>query len=435
MSEPALKLNPPATKPPAKSTSAKSTRLKPRKSKHGVHLYYSPTGTYDAWIVTYQLEGRRVRVKRSKYDEAYNLWEAKERDFDNGNTWRENITREEFAQARNDQALLREENAAFAAAHTTKSEALQFWLKHHPAHITPRSIPDLVAELVAAKAGAGLSDLHTQDLEVRLNRFARDFQCPITSLTYAAVDRWLRDFKKRDGSLIALRSRNNYRSAIFALVDFAKTIKALPRDWSELDPEQLTPAKTRGKKIEIWTPGEMTLLLQSADALHKSRNVKDLVPYLATGAFAGPRSAELQRIDWVHNVKFENAVVKLEKDITKTERSRVVPIRPNLNAWLAPYRHAHGFLCPYRSAPPLHAALRRIAKHAGLRWKKNALRDSSISYSVALGAAIETVADWHGNSVGEIHENYLQHPDRKDAEAWFNILPVAADQKLLHLFG
>lgn len=445
MSEPALKLNRTIAKAPASSVKAK-TRTPSKKSftikrpSVRVHGYYEPTTsngtTYHAWRVVYTFQGKRIRQKFSDYDDAYTAAETIANRLENGNTALFNLTTEQYAADRVEIAAHREWKDELRKRNKTFQDALNALDKLYPSHIKPRSVPDLVAEMINAKSGAGLGELHTHDLEVRLNRFARTFQCPITALTFAAVDKWLRELKhERTGKLLSLRSRNNYRSAIFALVDYAKTVKALPKDWSEIDPEELTPAKTRGKTIEIWTPGEMTLLLQSAETLHQKRKVKDLVPYLATGAFAGPRSAELQRTDWIRNVRFESEVLKLGKDITKTERSRDVPIKDNLKAWLAPYRHTHGCLCPYRTAAALHTALRNVAKHAGLRWKKNALRDSSISYCVAMGVPLETVADWHGNSVGEIHENYLLHPDRKDAEAWFNILPIAADQKVLNLFA
>jgi hypothetical protein len=146
-------------------------------------------------------------------------------------------------------------------------------------------------------------------------------------------------------------------------------------------------------------------------------------------------------MDWTRNFRCGEAAladtlvsVFLDREQTKTDRTREIPTQPNLAAWLAPYQDRHGPICPYRSDDALHRALRKVAKHAGLRWPKNVLRDSYISYRVAAGTDIKTVADEAGNSIQKIHQDYLKRTSRSQADAWFALFPNAG-QKILPLFA
>ena len=137
---------------------------------------------------------------------------------------------------------------------------------------------------------------------------------------------------------MAPRTRNNLRGSIAALFGFAKGRKYLPKDHDEL--EAVPVAKDAGGEIEIFTPGEMAELLAVA--------TPEVVPFLAIGAFAGVRHAELQRLDWA-NVKREGDLIEIRAGKAKTASRRVIPILPNLRAWLAPHWEESGLVCPYES--------------------------------------------------------------------------------------
>jgi hypothetical protein len=68
-----------------------------------------------------------------------------------------------------------------------------------------------------------------------------------------------------------------------------------------------------------------------------------------------------------------------------------------------------------------------------MKWKKNALRHSYISYRVAECADVARVADESGNSPGIIKTNYLKRVKPDQAAEWFNIMPAAVeDGKILN---
>jgi len=157
----------------------------------------------------------------------------------------------------------------------------------------------------------------------------------------------------------------------------------------------------------------MSLLLNKARA--------SLLPYLAIGAFAGLRNAEIRRLDW-SNVRFDRGFIECEASMTKTRRRRLVPMQDNLRAWLEPLRVPSGPVILRRSVP---GTLGALGRQAGLRWKRNALRHSYISNRLALMPDTARVALECGNSSDMIFQHYRELVTPDEAKAWFNILPPA----------
>jgi hypothetical protein len=58
-------------------------------------------------------------------------------------------------------------------------DAARFYAKRHSKHIVPRSIPQVVADFLAAKEADRVSAVYLKDLRTRLNRFAEAFKVPI----------------------------------------------------------------------------------------------------------------------------------------------------------------------------------------------------------------------------------------------------------------
>jgi integrase len=105
----------------------------------------------------------------------------------------------------------------------------------------------------------------------------------------------------------------------------------------------------------------------------------ETLPILALGAFAGLRSAEIERLQW-HHVKFSEKLIEVPATSSKTATRRLVTIMPNLAAWLEPYYDHHGPI-----VPPNHC--RRMVqdrRRAGITtWPSNCLRHSYASYHLA----------------------------------------------------
>lgn len=164
----------------------------------------------------------------------------------------------------------------------------------------------------------------------------------------------------------SIRSQNQERNA-----DCPRGL----RDWAEergylVKGESPFPAMVRYKEtksaVSIFTPEHIASLLTEAD--------KTLRPFLALGAFAGLRTAELQRLDW-NEIDLDRGFITVDASKAKTRQRRLVPISENLRLWLMPCQQASGPVCLHQR-PQIAAA--RLCK--AVAWQENGLRHSFISY-------------------------------------------------------
>jgi integrase len=178
--------------------------------------------------------------------------------------------------------------------------------------------------------------------------------------------------------------------------------------------------------IQIFTPTEIARLIENANA--------KLLPYIVIGAFAGLRGAEILRLDW-SEIDLVDGFIEVKAEKAKTDVRRLVPIKPNLAEWLRPYQKKAGSVCSIKSISnrflDLVSAINKqlpegSPESAQIKWRKNGLRHSYISYRVAECADVARVADESGNSPAIIRSNYLRRvkPDR--AAEWFNVMPAGA---------
>ena len=107
----------------------------------------------------------------------------------------------------------------------------------------------------------------------------------------------------------------------------------------------------------------------------------ELVPYLAIGAFAGVRRAELLRLHW-SEVDWQSRLIEIKGAKAKTAGRRHVPISENLLVWLLPFRERTGLVCDDGDAQGhLRAVVERQLVEGDLRRK--ALRGSLTPFVTA----------------------------------------------------
>jgi integrase len=288
-------------------------------------------------------------------------------------------------------------------------EAVKFYAKHHPAKMPRKTPAEVTGELEKAKQADGMSRDYLKDLRLRLKRFSDYFPCQLSEIAAPQIEDFLRSLE------LSGRSRNNYRRTIGTLLKFAQARRYLPKGETEID--NVSRAKQAVGDIGIFTPKEMATLLESADP--------ELIPFLAIGAFAGLRHAEIQRLEWdeVHllgDAESEGYIeVKAKK--AKTASRRLVPVTENLRLWLLPYGLRTGNVSPYVNMT------KQFLKHAdsvGVTWKHNALRHSFVSYRVAMIQNVAQVALEAGNSPRMVFDNYRALVTPNDANRWFEIIPA-----------
>ena len=151
---------------------------------------------------------------------------------------------------------------------------------------------------------------------------------------------------------------------------------------------------------------------------------------MALGAFAGLRSAEIERLEWA-DVDQARGHITISAAKAKTASRRIVPLLPNLAAWLAPYAKKTGPVwkgkhCEFYEAQQATAAATASNDKPPVTWKTNALRHSFISYRVADIQNVAQVALEAGNSPQMIFSNYRELVAPADAATWFAIAPQQA---------
>ena len=273
--------------------------------------------------------------------------------------------------------------------------------------ITPQYLPDVVLELIKIKKARNASARYVKDLQNRLTKFANSFRCNVANVETASIQAWL------DGLKLSNQSYMNFRRVISLLFEFA-----IARSYVLENPvEAVEVVKVASGDIEIFTPFEIEKLLSEAD--------DEFVPCLALGAFAGLRSAEIERLRW-HDVDLIGRNIKILTGTAKTASRRIVPIAENLALWLAPYSARIGNVWAGTSIG-FYKQMPLTAERAGLIWKQNGLRHSFISYRLALIQNAAQVALEAGNSPQTIFKHYRELVKPKDAFAWFGVNPKAPD--------
>jgi len=291
----------------------------------------------------------------------------------------------------------------------TLRQAVEFYLHNSIRPDMQRTVPQVFDEFLASKRANGCSRTYVEDCLWRIRRFARDFQMPISHVCTRDIEAWL-------GKLTtSLATRNDFRRLIITLFNFARRRGYLPRD-RETEAYWLEKPRLKSKPIQIFTPQELGELLAVAMGQPKLA--------IALGAFTGIRSAELLRLRW-ENFNWEESVIDLGCDQTKTASRRLAPILEPLRAWIAPFVKREGLVLSYSLPVCLAEAFATTAKKADkarkandsdapeFRWKANGLRHSYASYRLAMVEDVAKVSLEMGNSPQKQNSNPSEREGRK----------------------
>lgn len=310
-------------------------------------------------------------------------------------------------------------------------EVARYYAAQNLLDLPAMTVTQVYDEMIKAKRDEGLSDRYIDDLISRVGKFAREFPKQITAVTGLEIKAWLQGLTRETSKVdkraprvsVSNRTRNNFRLGIQTLFSYAKAQKYLAADWNEMEAVPLW--KIKADEVEIFTTAEMSLLLGFAPA--------NLIPFLTIGAFAGLRSAEIERLDW-SKVNLETGYITVDASIAKTNSRRLVPITANLKEWLTSHAKQRGPVVDLENVPNalqrLIASTRPVDPHnpekllaPQVEWKHNALRHSFCSYRLADVKSAAQVALEAGNSPQMIFEHYRELVTEKDAKNWFAITP------------
>jgi integrase len=378
--------------------------------------------TYDGYLVVYSLLGRRKRVWRSDLGEAKAAAREACVKISNGEqvvlelrqsdrlTYLRaveavagvevpiDIACREYAEAR-----------ALLGGRVGVLEACRDWLKRNAVERPVATVATAVEQIKEQSRIDRKSEERKTRIATVLGRLANDLQIEVHKITPDIISRWLAALP------FAERTRRNYSDLIGVFNRFCILRGYIGKEVDWLDGVQKYRARKIGT-ISTYQPGEMRALLRYCE-----RHARDMVAFFAIGAFAGLRHSEIDRLDWKQVDLDDGFIEVLPTEGTKAEeRRRLVPIKPNLKAWLLTVRKDSGPVCRYESSTK---QMYKVANGAGVVWLHNALRHSCISYKVAESGDVARVADESGNSVGVIKSNYLRRFKPALAADWFTIMP------------
>ena len=284
--------------------------------------------------------------------------------------------------------------------------ACRFFIERNK-RTTPKPVAQVVTELLEVKAARGAAPRYLQDLRNRLNLFAGSFVKDASNVTTADLQAWF------DAKKFGSQNFMGYRRVIHLLFEFA-----IARGYAVDNPAAaMERVKVKHGQTQIFTPDEITRLLASASPA--------FLPCIAIGAFAGLRSAEIERLEW-SDIDLAGGHITVGADKAKTASRRVVPICANLGAWLASVDDKKGNIWK-GDHNEFYYAQEDTATEAGLKWKANALRHSYASYRFAQTGDAGRVAGELGNSAAVVHKHYRELVKPTDAVKWFNVMPETSE--------
>lgn len=302
-------------------------------------------------------------------------------------------------------------------------EASRFFMKHNNAGITGKSVLDAFEEFKQAKEAAGRNKNYLRvDIGSRCGAFAEAFNVEVRQLTARDVDAYLNDLSELKGQTI-----NKHAAALRTFFKFCQSRHWLSKDIDLL--EQFEKRKAETGEIEIFTPKELRLLLNAADP--------EFATCIAIQAFAGIRSEELQRLTWA-DLERREGYIEVAASKAKTASRRITPIPVNLASWLSVAPRNGKMVWPHRGQSFYEQQEATIAtaqktenartsktleEAIKIKWKRNALRHSFISYRVAEIQDMPKAALETGTSVQKIIQHYRELVTPKEAKEWFSIVP------------
>jgi hypothetical protein len=284
----------------------------------------------------------------------------------------------------------------------TLREAVEFFLRHNRADVPRLTLPEIAEQFAASRRQSGLSTNYVGQCRRAVGDLAKAFPGQtLPDLKTAELDAWL------GGLNLGATTKNDMRRLLGTCGNWAEKRGYLLKGANPF--LGMVPYKEIKTPVSIFTPENIASLLTKADAT--------LRPFLALGAFAGLRTAELQRLDW-SEIDLERGFITVAASKAKTRQRRLVPISDNLKLWLTPHRQTSGPVCFHQRAQRPAANLCE-----GFTWAKNGLRHSFISYRLAILHDTARVALEAGNSPEVIFGHYRELVTPETAKEWFAVSP------------
>jgi len=322
---------------------------------------------------------------------------------------------------------------ALACAHKlapygkTLTDAVAYYLRDLEIAGASKTVADAIAALMDEASARDLSTRHQRTMRSVLGRFAQAHGAEVVSSVRAEkVQAWLSSCRDRDGKALSAVSFNTYRRYLALLFSFC-----VRRKWARENPvSDFDARRVRTKTPRLLSPGELRQILAASD--------DELRPALVLQAFCGLRVSEAAQAEWDDLLPSGN--LQVGADTAKTGKRRLAPIPAPALAYLLSVRKRSGaFYSQGDKADRVDALQKALTglrdRVAQVRWGKNALRASALSYRLAQTQDAARTALEMGNSPTVLLRDYRELATPEQARDWFAIDPARPQGTVLRLPG
>jgi integrase len=306
-------------------------------------------------------------------------------------------------------------------------EAVQLWLNVASKKVSAVLTKDVIEEILKTKNNDDfVGGRQKTNLRLRLNKFGQEFGPRVISTIKAKeIDAFLSNPEW------AARTKAHYRQVILMLFDYAKRKEYLDPD-RDHQADKTEVIRVQESKLESWSVPEMRTLLQYS-------NPKTL-PWIVLGAFAGVRSAEIERMNWEDIDWNSNLILVHSKRVgtgkVRAQNDRTIPMTENLKSWLSPFRTFQGNILKSLSVKNIYEDLDKIVglirrNNTDFQWKPNANRHSFATYYLALTGDASQTALACGHNPSMLLRRYKtimvngRTVTREMAKEYFSLAPGA----------
>lgn len=380
--------------------------------------YKHPTRTELKWVLRWDEGGRRKRQYFTKTDEARGVFERKNSEWLAMGAQSGSMTDDQRLEALDCYKRLQQWEGV------TLRDCVDRMIKELEHNRKQKSIAvaDALDEFLAWKRRSNKRDRTVTSLEHELSAFfSGRLNKQLGTIGRKACEAWIlgpvrdRTTGADTSDPSTGRTQRNRKARLHAFFAWALKKKLI-----DLNPVQgIECAELDEAEPEILTLDECRRLL----AATQDFNAGMMMPYTILGLFCGIRPAELSRLTW-ENVSFEDRTVTITGAAAKLRARRNIEIPSNALEWLISYALKGTPIFPSNARKSLEA----IRESAGLTpWKQDCMRHTALSARLALGISEGEVATWAGNSPDILHRHYKGLMSRKQAEAFWAIVPTESN--------
>jgi integrase len=307
----------------------------------------------------------------------------------------------------------------------TLTDAVAYYLRDLEMQGASKTVAQAVADLQDEAAARGLSDRHLRTINSVLGRFAQTYGAEVVANIRAEkVQAWLGACHSKDGKALSAVSFNTYRRYLALLFSFC-----VRRKWARENPvTDFEARKVRTKTPRLLSPGDLRQIIAAAG--------DDLRPALVLQAFCGLRVSEAAQTEW--DDLLPSGHLQIGSNTSKTGRRRLAPIPKAALAYLVSVRQRAGAVYEMGAGADRVDALQKALttlrdRVPQVRWGKNALRASALSYRLAETQDAARTALEMGNSPQVLLRDYRELATPEQARDWFAIDPARPQGKVLSL--